>query len=172
MKRSNLYLALVIGLMMTMPVAAQTFPRKPAQDEKSTQTTKPDRKVTALPVIEGDPDDPTPTRITVKALKQKMDAKEDIVILDVRSPQAYLGSTVRIKGAVRIPPAEVEERMKELPKNKLIVAYCTCPDESTSGGIADNLVHAGFKSAKALIGGFDAWEAADYPTEPKVKGTK
>src|SRR5262245_60846017 len=124
MKRSNLYLALVTGLMMAIPVAAQTFPRKPAQGKKTTPT-QTERKVTALPVIEGDPDDPNPTRITVKGLKRKMDTKEDIVVLDVRSKTAYLGSTVRIKGAVRIPPEELEERMKELPKNKLIVAYCT-----------------------------------------------
>ena len=171
MKRSNLYLALVIGLMMAIPVAAQTFPRKPAQGEKTT-TTQTDRKVAALPVIEGDPDDPNPTRISIRELKRKMEAKEDVVVLDVRSKTAYLGSTVRIKGAVRIPPEELEERMKELPKNKLIVAYCTCPDESTSGGAVDTLLHNGFKSAKALVGGFDAWEAADFPMEPKVKGTK
>src|SRR5438093_8513296 len=110
MKRSNLFLALVIGLLMAIPIAAQTFPRKGAPGEKTT-TTQTDRKVTALPVIEGDPDDPTPTRITTKTLKQKMDAKEDIVVLDVRSKTAYLGSTVRIKGAVRIPPEELEERL-------------------------------------------------------------
>lgn len=171
MKRSNLYLALVIGLLMALPVAAQTFPRKPAPGEKTT-TAEPDRKVTALPVVEGDPDDPNPTRITIKTLKQKLDAKEDVVILDVRSKTAYLGSTVRIKGAVRIPPEEIQERMKELPKNKLIVPYCTCPDEATSGSVAETLLQSGFKSVKALIGGFDAWEAADFPTEPKVKGTK
>ena len=172
MKGSNFYLALVMGLVMTVPVAAQSFPRKPAKDGKAPETTTTDRKVSALPVVEGDSDDPAPNRITIKKLKQKMDANEDFVVLDVRSRTAYLGSTVKIKGAVRIPPEELEERMRELPKDKLIVAYCTCPDEATSGHAAELLLSNGFKSVKALIGGFDAWEASDYPVEPKDKGLK
>ena len=170
--KHNLYLALMIGLLLALPVAAQTFPRKPAKDEKAPETTQTDRKVRALPVIEGDSDETAPDRITIQKLKQKMDAKEDIVILDVRSKESYSGSPVKIKGAIRMLPDEVQERMNDLPKNKLIVAYCACPDEATSGGAAQMLLSSGFKSVKALIGGLDAWEAADYPVEPKDKGSK
>jgi rhodanese-related sulfurtransferase len=38
--------------------------------------------------------------------------------------------------------------------------------------MAQTLLAHGFKSAKALQGGFDAWEAAGYPVEPKDKKSK
>jgi rhodanese-related sulfurtransferase len=64
-------------------------------------------------------------RITVKELKQKMDRKEDIVIIDARSGNSYLGSSVKIKGAIHITLDDLESRMGDLPKDKEIVAYCT-----------------------------------------------
>lgn len=64
-------------------------------------------------------------RITVKELKAKMDKGEDIVILDVRTSRSYMESKVKIKGAVRIDPAQIEKRYKELPMEKEIITYCT-----------------------------------------------
>jgi rhodanese-related sulfurtransferase len=81
--------------------------------------------VTALPVVEDDPAQPAKDRITIHQLKKKLDAKEEIIILDVRSRTAYLGSTVKIKGAVRMLPEQIEERRHELPKDKEIIIYCT-----------------------------------------------
>lgn len=64
-------------------------------------------------------------RITVKELKAKMDKGEDIVVLDVRQSRSYMESKVKIKGAVRIDPAQIEKRYKELPMEKEIITYCT-----------------------------------------------
>ncbi|MFB3925974.1 MAG: rhodanese-like domain-containing protein [Syntrophales bacterium] len=64
-------------------------------------------------------------RITVQELKEKMDRHEDIVVLDIRSEDAYAGSTVRIPGAIRMPLDQVGERYRELPQNREIVTYCT-----------------------------------------------
>jgi rhodanese-related sulfurtransferase len=169
MKRSQLYLAIIITLLMALPAAAQTFPRRPVKEGKTSETKQPDRVVTALPVIEGDPDETPRDRITIQQLKQKLDDKADIVILDVRSSSDYRGSLVKIPGAVRIPPEQIEARLNELPKDKEIVTYCSCVNESTSGQVAQVLLDHGFKSARALIGGLDAWEAAGYLIEPKDK---
>jgi len=66
-----------------------------------------------------------PDRITIHQLKRMMDAKEEVVVIDNRTGSGYVGSTVKIKGALHIPVDELEAKMKDLPKNKLIVTYCT-----------------------------------------------
>ena len=62
------------------------------------------------------------TRITVAELKQKLDAGQ-AVIYDTRAKTAY--DQEHIKGALSMPSGEVAERTGELPKDKLIVFYCT-----------------------------------------------
>ena len=65
-------------------------------------------------------------RITIQELKAKMDQGEDMVILDVRLGSEYAGSKIKIKGAIRIPVFQLEDnRYKELPRDKDIIAYCT-----------------------------------------------
>ncbi|MBI5327986.1 MAG: hypothetical protein HZB80_06825 [Deltaproteobacteria bacterium] len=74
-----------------------------------------------LPFIAAAADD----RISIKELKAKMDKGEDIVILDVRTSSAYMGSKIKIKGAVRIDPDSIERKYQSLPKDKEIITYCT-----------------------------------------------
>ena len=68
---------------------------------------------------------PTPAdgvhRVTVTEL-QNMVNKNEVFIVDVRNEDAYNAGHVR--GAKLIPLSEIEKRSGELPKDKLIVAYC------------------------------------------------
>jgi 3-mercaptopyruvate sulfurtransferase SseA len=64
-------------------------------------------------------------RITVQELKAKMDKGEGLVVVDVRTGKDYEGSKIKIKGAVRIPIVQLEERYRELPMDKEIITYCT-----------------------------------------------
>ena len=64
-------------------------------------------------------------RITVQALKAKMDKGEDILIIDTRTGNEYEGSRIKIKGAVRISIVKIEEMAAKLPRDKEIVTYCT-----------------------------------------------
>jgi 3-mercaptopyruvate sulfurtransferase SseA len=61
-------------------------------------------------------------RVTVKELKQMLD-DNDAVVIDVRTQASY--DMGHIKGSKLIPEAEVANRRDELPKNKLIVTYCS-----------------------------------------------
>jgi hypothetical protein len=69
---------------------------------------------------------PTPAdgvrRVTVQEL-QSLVANNEAFIVDVRNADSY--KTARIKGAKLIPLSEVEKRSNELPKDKLIVFYCS-----------------------------------------------
>jgi 3-mercaptopyruvate sulfurtransferase SseA len=61
-------------------------------------------------------------RITVTELKDML-ARNEAVVIDVRNQASY--DAGHIKGAKLIPEAEVVNHSDELPKNKLIVTYCS-----------------------------------------------
>src|ERR1044072_2838899 len=61
-------------------------------------------------------------RVTVKEL-QDLVAKNQALIIDVRNQQAY--DPGHIRGSRLIPEAEVVNHSAELPKDKLIVTYCS-----------------------------------------------
>ena len=61
-------------------------------------------------------------RITVPELKALVDSNE-AVIIDVRSDEAYKAGHIR--GAKLIPYSDVATATGQLPKDKLIVFYCS-----------------------------------------------
>jgi predicted sulfurtransferase len=61
-------------------------------------------------------------RVTVTELKDLL-AKNEAVVIDVRNQASY--DMGHIRGARLIPEAEVVNHVNELPKNKLIVTYCS-----------------------------------------------
>jgi 3-mercaptopyruvate sulfurtransferase SseA len=61
-------------------------------------------------------------RITVTELKDML-ARNEAVVIDVRNQASY--DAGHIRGAKLIPEAEVVNHSDELPKNKLIVTYCS-----------------------------------------------
>ncbi|HEV7745907.1 MAG TPA: rhodanese-like domain-containing protein [Pyrinomonadaceae bacterium] len=61
-------------------------------------------------------------RVTVTELKELL-AKNEAVVLDVRNQASY--DVGHIRGSRLIPEAEVVSHIDELPRNKLIVTYCS-----------------------------------------------
>jgi hypothetical protein len=61
-------------------------------------------------------------RITPVELRDLL-ARNEAVVIDVRNDDAF--NTAHIKGAKLIPETDVAKRSDELPKNKLIVTYCS-----------------------------------------------
>jgi 3-mercaptopyruvate sulfurtransferase SseA len=61
-------------------------------------------------------------RVTTAELKDMLD-KNGAVVIDVRNEASY--NTAHIRGAKLIPEAEILKHIDELPKNKLIVTYCS-----------------------------------------------
>jgi rhodanese-related sulfurtransferase len=72
-------------------------------------------------------DMPTTTelRIPVQEARELLDRGEPVVFLDVRNPQAWAASTVKLPGAIRIPLDELPGRTAELPRSGHVLAYCT-----------------------------------------------
>ena len=64
-------------------------------------------------------------RITAEELKRRMDAHEPLTVLDTRAPDAWKNSDVQVPGSIRVPPDEVAKHLSEIPRDGLVVAYCT-----------------------------------------------
>ncbi len=101
-------------------------------------------------------------RVTVPELQDLL-AKNQAVVIDVRNQASF--NVGHIRGAKLIPEAEVANRVDELPKNKLVVTYCSCSKEQTAIRAVADLKAKGFDSAAALLGGFPAWQSAGLPVD-------
>jgi len=91
--------------------------------------------------------------ISPLTLKQRLDAGEEIVLLDVRTPQEV--AEVALPGAVNIPLGALRSRLDELPRDKEIVAFCKISLRGYEAAII--LKSAGFKNVKVLDGGIVMW---------------
>jgi rhodanese-related sulfurtransferase len=86
-------------------------------------------------------------------LKERFDAGEPVVLVDVRTPDEWAGGV--IPGALRIPLDDLESRWKELEKINEVVCYCASGKRSLRA--AQLLRDHGIFNATSLEGGFAAW---------------
>lgn len=64
-------------------------------------------------------------RITPEELKQKLDANEHVVVVDLRHSVEFDSDNVKLPGAMHLDPEEIENRHQEIPRDRDIVLYCT-----------------------------------------------
>lgn len=100
--------------------ACQTGPELPASapeitSEKATPAAE-------APKADDHSHDDMAPRIELAEAKSLFDAG-DAVFIDTRSEESFV--TEHIKGAINIPFAGFEDRVKEVPKGKTIIAYCS-----------------------------------------------
>jgi len=86
--------------------------------------------------------------------------KTEIVLLDVRPKNEFIQG--HIEGAINIPPQEIQQRLREIPRNKTVVAYCRGPYCKYSYEIEDALQQEGVEIHR-LEEGFPEWKAAGLP---------
>ncbi len=103
-------------------------------------------------------------RITKEQLKERMDRGEKPTILDVRLKYAYEHSTVRLPGAIRVPPYAIDS--VSIPAGGEVVAYDSDPNELVGTRVAAELLRKGIK-VLVLKGGVPEWLAANFPIETK-----
>jgi membrane protein DedA with SNARE-associated domain/rhodanese-related sulfurtransferase len=107
-------------------------------------------------------------RISVDDLYRLIEGGERPVIVDVRSHIARSLQPRRIPGALLVPLDAVEEHVKDLPRDRDIILYCTCPNESSAANAAKLLMNHGFTRVRPLHGGLDAWIEAGYEVDVLV----
>lgn len=90
-----------------------------------------------------------------------IDAKEDIVIVDVRYPKDYRAS--HIPGAINLPKNKWDKPVG-LSKTKPNVLYCYTQTCHMAAEAAAILVAQGYPVVE-MEGGFSTWEVSGYPLE-------
>jgi membrane protein DedA with SNARE-associated domain/rhodanese-related sulfurtransferase len=104
-------------------------------------------------------------RISVADLYALMQAGAAPTVVDVRSFTARELEPRWIPGALHVPLQDVSSHLKDLPRDREIILYCTCPSEATAARVAKILMNHGFKKVRPLYGGLDAWVAAGYAVD-------
>lgn len=64
-------------------------------------------------------------RISIDELKEKMERREKILIIDARAGKSLLGSRVQIRGAFHFTLSDLEKGPVSLPRDREIIIYCT-----------------------------------------------
>jgi membrane protein DedA with SNARE-associated domain/rhodanese-related sulfurtransferase len=105
-------------------------------------------------------------RIDVHELYGLMNAGEAPLVVDVRTQTARTLEPRTIPGALHVPLGAVGQHVKDLPRDRDIILYCTCPNEVSAAEAAKLLMNGGFTRVRPLHGGLDAWIAAGYEVEP------
>ncbi len=100
--------------------------------------------------------------LTKDELAKRLRRKDDLLVLDVRPVEEYAAG--HVPGAVSIPVAELKRRLKELPRNKEIVAYCRGSFCAFAPEAARYLDKKGYRT-RVLDSGLPDWEAAGLPLE-------
>jgi membrane protein DedA with SNARE-associated domain/rhodanese-related sulfurtransferase len=101
-------------------------------------------------------------RISVAELYGLIHTGGEPLIIDVRSQTARTLEPHWIPGALPMALSEVGDRLKDLPRDREIILYCTCPSEASAARVAKILMNHGFQRVRPLLGGLDAWRAAGY----------
>jgi len=98
-------------------------------------------------------------RITVADLRHMIDSGENVALLDMRSPEESTANP-GIDGAIHLSIDDVKEGRYDVPRDREVVVYCSCPNEVTAARVALLLRRHGFKNVRPLLGGIDAWHEA------------
>jgi len=113
--------------------------------------------------------------MSVEELKTRLDNKEPVVIIDVRSSETYANSDQKIKGAIHVKVRRLKHRLnfaplKNTPKDRQVVTYCACPADESAIAAARVLLESGFTRVRVLRGGWREWVKISGQTEPKPRG--
>ncbi len=95
-------------------------------------------------------------------LKGRLDAGEQVVLIDVREPEEWAQGT--IPGAHTVPRGVLEGAVDaQVPRDATVVLYCAAGNRSALAG--RSLKEMGFARVENLEGGFAGWQAAGLPVQ-------
>lgn len=106
-------------------------------------------------------------RITPAELHAMMVAGTRPVIVDARSPSALDALPFVIEGTLSMSVEELDARHAEIPREREVVVYCSCPNEVSSARVALKLRRFGIAHVRPLTGGIEAWRELGLPLVPR-----
>jgi membrane protein DedA with SNARE-associated domain/rhodanese-related sulfurtransferase len=104
-------------------------------------------------------------RLEPEELKRQLDAGDQVYIVDLRHPLELLPDPFTLPGALHFSPDALASRHLEIPRDRDVVLFCTCPSEATAARTAMTLHKLGIERVRPLRGGFDEWKRLGYPLD-------
>jgi len=103
--------------------------------------------------------------LSASEVKSRLDAGDDILLLDVRTVADFTGKLGHISQAVNLPLEELAARLAELDgdRDKLIALVCTT--DRRSARAEQMLTRHGFADVHVVKGGMTDWNRRGYPVE-------
>ncbi len=106
--------------------------------------------------------------VPASEVKQRLDAGEDVLLVDVRSRGEFFGDLGHVRGAVNVPLPELTVRLKQDAglfgdDEKTVIAVCR--SDARAAFAVRALRRAGFKRVLVMSGGMLGWLADDLPVE-------
>jgi membrane protein DedA with SNARE-associated domain len=105
------------------------------------------------------------SRLEPEELKRQLDAGEPVFIVDLRHPLELVPDPFTLPGAQHFSPESLTARHLEIPRDRDVVLYCTCPSEATAAKTAMALHKLGIERVRPLRGGFDEWKRLGFPLD-------
>ncbi len=113
------------------------------------------------PSVKSEPEQQS-DRISVEELKNRIDRREDLFLLDVREPHEF--EIVNLGGSL-IPLGELPKRYREVDGTKEIVVICKVGGRSARA--VEFMKKQGYSRVKNLVGGIDRWAEKIDPSMPR-----
>ena len=102
-------------------------------------------------------------RLEPEELKRQIDAGEPVYIVDLRHPRELLSDPFTLAGALLFSPDSLAARHHEIPRDRDVVLFCSCPSEATAAKTAMTLHKLGIERVRPLRGGYDEWKRLGFP---------
>ena len=90
-------------------------------------------------------------------------SNREAYLLDVREPNETSVEAVKLPDVLYLPMSLIEDRLAEIPKDKLVIT--ACPGGIRSVRVANVLFNNGFTNIASLDGGLNLWKARVLPYE-------
>ena len=110
--------------------------------------------------------------LAVEGLKERLDAGDDILVLDVRTPVDFVGAQGHLAEAVNIPLETLPKRIDALGADPEQPIALICRTDRRSAKAAALLARRGFGQVQVVRGGMTAWLTNGWPVQDAGSGRR
>ena len=103
--------------------------------------------------------------VEVAQLKQRLDSGEDVLVLDVRTAEDFVGEQGHIASATNIPVEHLSDRLDEISNSQERPVVTICRTDRKSANAAQILAQHGFVDVHIARMGMTAWIEKGYRIE-------
>lgn len=104
---------------------------------------------------------PDVPEIEASKVHEALENYEDVIIIDVRTPQEF--SQGNLEGSVNVPVDLVEAKIEEVVPDKDKTVYVYCLSGARSNMAVDAMVKKGYSNVYSMTSGLLSWRAKQYP---------